>query len=69
MNRDELKKLIGGTIVTLPTAFDDDYQLGQYGILHRVGQDWATGIQIVTVTYSHGYGTLPDDIVFVPAAD
>lgn len=34
---------------------DDDYKLGQWGVLHRIGQDWAEGIQIVTVTYSHGY--------------
>ena len=27
MNRKELKKFIGGTIVTLPTAFDDNYKL------------------------------------------
>ncbi len=27
MNREELKKLIAGTIVTLPTAFDDDFHL------------------------------------------
>lgn len=33
----------------------DDYKLGQWGVLHRIGQDWAEGIQIVTVTYSHGY--------------
>lgn len=45
---------------------DDDYKLGQHGILHRVGgARWATGIQIITVTYSHGYATLPDDIVAI----
>lgn len=44
---------------------DDDYKLGQHGILHRVGQDWASGIQVITVTYSHGYSTIPDDIVAV----
>lgn len=43
----------------------DDYILGQYGILHRVGQDWACGIQIITVTYTHGLETIPDDIVDV----
>lgn len=43
-----------------------DYALGQYGILHRLGgARWARGVQVVTVTYSHGYGTLPDDIVAV----
>lgn len=44
---------------------DDDYKLGQHGILHRIGRSWATGIQIVTVTYDHGYATLPDDVVDV----
>jgi len=44
---------------------DDDYKLGQYGILHRIEANWASGIQIVTVTYSHGYATIPDDIVSV----
>lgn len=41
----------------------DDYILGQYGVLYRVGQDWASGIQITTVTYTHGHETIPQDIV------
>ena len=44
---------------------NDDYKLGQHGILYRIGSLWAEGIQIVTVTYTHGYVTLPDDIVGV----
>lgn len=44
---------------------DDDYKLGQWGILHRVGCDWEAGIQIITITYTHGHATLPDDIVAV----
>jgi len=47
---------------------EDDYLLGQFGILHRVDQDWAMGIQIVTIVYTHGYDaydSLPDDIVAV----
>lgn len=40
----------------------DDYILGQYGILYRVGQDWVSGTQIITVTYTHGYSTIPTDI-------
>lgn len=43
----------------------DDYKLGQYGILHRVGQDWLSGVQIITVTYTHGYTTIPTDIIDV----
>ena len=46
-----------------PMVEGDDYQLGQHGILHRVDQDWASGIQIVTVTYTHGYDPVPDDVV------
>jgi len=33
--------------------------------VHRVGDYWAVGIQIVAVTYTHGYATIPDDIVGV----
>lgn len=43
----------------------DHYKLGQHGILHRVGCCWREGVQIVTVTYSHGYEDIPDDIVAV----
>src|SRR3972149_392247 len=44
---------------------DDDYKLGMYGILHRVGVKWASGIQIVTIIYTHGYLIIPDDIVAI----
>ncbi|GAI69645.1 unnamed protein product, partial [marine sediment metagenome] len=44
---------------------DDDYKLGQHGILHRVDQDWAKGIQIVTITYTHGYEPIPKDVVAI----
>ncbi|MBN1248466.1 MAG: hypothetical protein JXC32_12460 [Anaerolineae bacterium] len=45
---------------------DDDYKLGQWGILHRVDDEWASGIQIIEITYTHGYATpLPDDVVSV----
>ena len=46
---------------------DDDYKLGQHGILHRqpAGRKWARGVQIITITYSHGYETLPDDIIAI----
>ena len=49
----------------LTAGSDEDYQLGQWGVLHRVGRAWAGGIQITTVTYTHGYATIPDDIVGV----
>jgi hypothetical protein len=41
------------------------YKLGQYGVLHRIGNQWASGIQNIEITYSHGYQTIPDDIVSV----
>jgi hypothetical protein len=48
---------------------DDDYKLGQWGILHRVRNDapicWYVGIQIITITYDHGYYDIPDDIIAV----
>lgn len=43
----------------------DDYILAHYGQLIRVGQRWKQGWQIVTVTYTHGYTTIPDDIADV----
>jgi len=42
-----------------------DYQLGNHGMLHRIGAFWASGVQAVTVTYSHGYATLPEMVVAV----
>lgn len=45
----------------------DDYKLGQHGILYRVDDDWAAGVQIVQVTYTHGYAVIPDDLVAVCA--
>lgn len=44
---------------------DEDYQLGNDGVLHRIDDYWEKGIRIVTVTYTHGYATIPDDIVAV----
>lgn len=50
---------------TLTEGSDEDYVLVDNGILYRVGQFWAVGPQIVTVTYTHGYSDIPDDIVGV----
>ena len=44
---------------------DDDYQLGQHGILYRMGAYWAAGVQIVQVEYDHGYSAIPDDVAAV----
>jgi hypothetical protein len=52
----------------LTAGSDEDYQWGQYGILYRVSRNWAAGIQIVQVIYTHGYDLydgLPDDIIGV----
>ena len=46
---------------------DDDYKLANHGQLVRVGQRWPVGIQIATVTYTHGYATIPDDVAAVCA--
>ncbi len=46
---------------------DDDYKLGEHGILHRIDADWAAGVQNIAIVYSHGYETLPDDIIAVCA--
>lgn len=46
----------------LTAGADEDYQLGQHGILHRVDQDWVSGIQIVEVTYTHGHSPIPQDV-------
>lgn len=44
-----------------------DYKLGQHGILYRVNGYWPDGIQNVEITYTHGYATIPEDIVGVCA--
>jgi len=42
-----------------------DYKLAQYGVLYRVDDDWAVGVQNIVVVYTHGYAVLPDDLVGV----
>lgn len=44
---------------------DEDYKLGDHGILHRIGRIWKRGIQILEFTYTHGFATIPDDIIGV----
>ena len=48
-----------------PLVVGTDYQLGQYGILRRMDDDWAVGTQILQITYTHGYAVIPDDVVGV----
>ncbi|HOU22666.1 MAG TPA: hypothetical protein PLN42_00275 [Anaerolineae bacterium] len=50
---------------TLVEGADEDYQLGSYGILYRRNGYWAQGVQVVEVTYTHGYATIPQDVVDV----
>lgn len=49
---------LNGVLLTV----DTDYKLGQHGILHRLNGYWTSGIQNITIVYSHGYTTIPDDI-------
>lgn len=51
--------------VALVAGADEDYQLGQHGVLHRVGAYWTEGVQIIEVVYSHGYAVIPEDVVAV----
>jgi len=44
---------------------DDDYQVDNSGQIWRVSRRWTAGIQIVVVTYTHGYETIPDDVIGV----
>jgi hypothetical protein len=44
---------------------DDDYKLGQHGILHRIDAYWAVGIQIIEIVYDHGFAVIPDDIISI----
>ncbi|HUW11701.1 MAG TPA: hypothetical protein VM537_18365 [Anaerolineae bacterium] len=56
---------------------DDDYKVNpRFGIVHRVDVSWASGIQIIEVTYTHGYrlnddyavgDLMPEDIVQICA--
>lgn len=58
----EVSQVVEDGIILVP---GDDYKLGQHGILHRVGRRWSAGVQNITVTYSHGYAVIPDDIYAV----
>ncbi len=42
---------------------DDDYKLGNNGVLHRMNGPWYAGVQSVVVTYTHGYEEIPQTIV------
>jgi 4-hydroxy-tetrahydrodipicolinate synthase len=65
MNREELKKLIQGTVVTLPTAFHDDFRLdlGRQAELTAwwVEQGLGTAISPLKATAAMGEGPDMDD--------
>jgi 4-hydroxy-tetrahydrodipicolinate synthase len=62
MNRNELKKLIGGTIVTLPTAFDDDFRLdlGRQAELTHWWREQGLGTGINPLKVAAAMGEGPD---------
>jgi hypothetical protein len=41
------------------------YKWSRAGILHRLYGHWRRGLQVVEVTYSHGYNPLPPEVVDV----
>lgn len=43
----------------------DGYTWSVNGVLRRIGGVWAAKHRSVAVTYSHGYDTVPDDVVAV----
>ena len=62
MNRDELRKLIGGTIVTLPTCFDDDFRLdlGRHAEMVHWWREQGLGTGINPLKSSAAMGEGPD---------
>ena len=62
MTRDELKKLIGGTIVTMPTCFDDDYglDLGRHAEMVGWWMEQGVGTGINPLKSSAAMGEGPD---------
>lgn len=39
-----------------------DYRWTRAGVLTRMGRNWSTAWAGVVVTYTHGYGAIPDDL-------
>lgn len=46
----------------------EHFEWNRRGLLERIGRPWPKRRRSVEVTYSHGYATLPDDIVAVALA-
>ena len=62
MTRDELRKLIRGTIVTLPTAFDDDFKVdfGRQVEMVHWWREQGLGTDIAPIKSSAAMGEGPD---------
>lgn len=41
---------------------DQDYKLGNNGIIYRTWRNWASGIRNIKVTYSHGHDAIPEEV-------
>lgn len=60
-------------VISVTTVIEDgelltagiDYKHANHGVLCRVGRNWTAGIQIVSVTYTHGHDPIPDDVASV----
>jgi len=65
MNRKELKKLIQGPIATVPTPFDEDYEV-DYGRMYELTQQWVDeglvkGRAVIKVAAAMGEGPMLRD--------
>ena len=65
MNREELRKLIVGPIATVPTPFDDDFEV-DYGRMHDLTQGWVEnglvkGRSVIKVAAAMGEGPMLRD--------
>ena len=65
MNREEVKKLVVGPIATVPTPFDDDYEV-DFGRMHELTQMWVDeglvkGRGVIKVAAAMGEGPMLRD--------
>ena len=70
MTRDELKRLIVGPVVTVPTPFDDDFEI-DYGCMAAATQFWVdsglvAGKAVIKVAAIGGEGTMLRDDEWPP---
>ena len=70
MNREELKKLIVGPIATVPTPFDDDFEL-DYGKMAALTEYWVdsglvAGTAVIKVAAAMGEGPMLSDSEWPP---